>query len=64
MTRYHCPGCAYVYDEERGDDHQGFAPGTKWAQVPDGWSCPDCGVKEKADFQSLSNNPPRPPAVF
>lgn len=50
MRRYRCPGCGYVYDEQLGDAHEGFAPGTSWAQVPDDWACPDCAVRDKADF--------------
>ena len=50
MRRYRCPGCGYVYDEQAGDAHEGFAPGTSWAQVPDDWACPDCAVRDKADF--------------
>ena len=53
MTRYRCPGCGYIYDEARGDAHQGFAPGTTWAQVPADWDCPDCVVNEKADFKPV-----------
>ena len=50
MTRHRCPGCGYTYDEARGDAHQGFAPGTTWAQIPAHLPCPDCAVNEKADF--------------
>lgn len=50
MHRYRCPGCGYVYDEKLGDAHEGFAPGTTLAQVPDDWACPDCAVRDKADF--------------
>jgi alkane 1-monooxygenase len=45
-----CPGCSYVYEVEAGDEHEGFAAGTAWADVPDDWCCPDCGVREKVDF--------------
>ena len=45
-----CPGCSYTYDVVVGDEHEGFAAGTAWADIPDGWCCPDCGVREKADF--------------
>ena len=45
-----CPGCGYTYEVARGDEHEGFAAGTAWADVPDGWCCPDCGVREKVDF--------------
>jgi alkane 1-monooxygenase len=45
-----CPGCDYVYDVAAGDEHEGFAAGTAWADVPADWCCPDCGVREKVDF--------------
>jgi alkane 1-monooxygenase len=45
-----CPGCGYTYEVEAGDEHEGFAAGTAWADVPDDWCCPDCGVREKIDF--------------
>jgi alkane 1-monooxygenase len=45
-----CPGCEYVYEVAAGDEHEGFAAGTAWADVPDDWCCPDCGVREKVDF--------------
>ncbi|GAA2133002.1 fatty acid desaturase [Nocardioides bigeumensis] len=45
-----CPGCGYTYEVEAGDEHEGFAAGTAWADVPADWCCPDCGVREKGDF--------------
>ncbi len=45
-----CPGCAYTYEVAAGDEHEGFAAGTAWADVPDDWCCPDCGVRDKVDF--------------
>ncbi len=45
-----CPGCSYVYDVVAGDEHGGFAAGTAWAVIPADWCCPDCGVRDKADF--------------
>jgi alkane 1-monooxygenase len=45
-----CPGCGYVYDEATGAPREGFPAGTPWSAVPDSWPCPDCGVREKADF--------------
>ncbi len=45
-----CPGCGYTYEVQRGDEHEGFAAGTPWSDVPDDWCCPDCGVREKVDF--------------
>jgi alkane 1-monooxygenase len=45
-----CPGCRYVYEVAAGDEHEGFAAGTAWVDIPDDWCCPDCGVREKVDF--------------
>lgn len=53
MARYQCTGCGYIYDEERGDKHEGFPPGTRWEQIPQEWACADCAVRDKADFIKL-----------
>ena len=45
-----CPSCDYVYDVAAGDEHEGFAAGTAWADIPEDWCCPDCGVRDKVDF--------------
>jgi alkane 1-monooxygenase len=45
-----CPGCGYRYEVAAGDEHQGFAAGTSWADIPEDWFCPDCGVRDKKDF--------------
>jgi len=51
MSTFRCPGCGYLYDETKGDPHEGFAPGTKLADVPSDLSCPDCGVRDFVDFE-------------
>lgn len=51
MSRWRCPECGYLYDETTGDPHEGFPAGTRWAEVPDDWPCPDCGVRDKVDFE-------------
>ncbi len=51
VSRWRCPGCGYVYDEEPGHPREGFPPGTPWSEVPDDWACPDCGVRDKVDFE-------------
>jgi alkane 1-monooxygenase len=53
FARYQCPACGHVYDEQRGNPREGFAPGTRWAAIPDDWACPDCAVREKPDFSRL-----------
>jgi alkane 1-monooxygenase len=55
MTRYQCTDCGYIYDEDKGDAHEGFAPGTCWQQIPDDWSCPDCAVRDKIDFRLIGD---------
>ena len=52
-----CPGCGYTYDVAAGEEREGFAAGTAWSEVPDGWCCPDCGVREKDDFELLASSP-------
>ncbi len=54
-TRYQCTDCGYIYDEAKGCPHEGFPPGTRWAQIPDNWPCPDCAVREKPDFLPVAD---------
>ena len=53
MTAYRCEVCDYEYDEHTGDQREGFPPGTAWTDVPDDWACPDCGVRDKVDFEAV-----------
>jgi len=53
MASYRCPVCEYVYDESRGEPREGFPAGTAWDDVPDDWTCPDCSVREKRDFEPV-----------
>ncbi len=47
--KYICEVCEHIYDEALGDTDSDIAPGTVWADVPEDWRCPDCGVG-KDDF--------------
>ena len=49
---WQCQGCGFVYEEEKGWPSEGIAPGTRWEDIPDSWTCPDCGAA-KADFQMV-----------
>ena len=49
MKIYLCAVCGWIYDEAAGLPDHGIAPGTRWANVPDDWRCPECNVG-KADF--------------
>ena len=42
--KYVCEVCGYVSDPAVGDPDHGFAPGTKWEDIPADWVCPVCGV--------------------
>ncbi|MCF8609319.1 rubredoxin [Gordonia sp. HY285] len=50
MAAYRCDVCDYTYDETIGAPREGYPAGTAWTAIPDDWPCPDCGVREKADF--------------
>ena len=52
MARWECIVCGLIYDEKEGWPEDGIAPGTKWEDVPDDWTCPDCGVG-KEDFELI-----------
>ena len=52
MAQWECIVCGLIYDEKEGWPDDGIAPGTKWADVPDDWTCPDCGVG-KNDFELI-----------
>ena len=46
---YICHACGYIYNEVEGDPDSGLAAGTRFADIPEDWACPLCGVT-KADF--------------
>jgi rubredoxin len=48
---WRCPECDWHYDEARGDTRERFLPGTALRDFPDDWSCPDCGVRHKGEFE-------------
>ncbi len=47
---WQCLLCAFVYDEAKGMPDEGVAAGTRWEDVPETWTCPDCSAS-KSDFQ-------------
>ncbi|MFZ5993537.1 MAG: rubredoxin [Thermodesulfobacteriota bacterium] len=44
MDKYECTVCGYVYDPNIGDPDNGIAPGTRFEDLPDDWTCPVCGA--------------------
>ncbi|MDX1295857.1 MAG: rubredoxin [Sulfurimonadaceae bacterium] len=54
MKRYRCTLCDYIYDPAEGDPDNDIPPGTPFEELPDDWSCPDCGAS-KEDFEALDD---------
>ncbi len=52
MKKYECVVCGFIYDEAEGLPDEGIKSGTKWSDIPEDWSCPDCGVA-KEDFEMI-----------
>jgi len=44
MEKFVCEVCDWVYDPAVGDPENGIEPGTSFADLPDDWVCPVCGV--------------------
>jgi rubredoxin len=44
MKKYVCDVCGYVYDPAEGHPGAGVQPGTAFEDVPNDWTCPECGV--------------------
>ena len=49
---WQCELCAFSYDEAEGLPAEGIPPRTRWEDVPDTWTCPDCSAV-KGDFRML-----------
>ncbi len=52
MSKWRCTVCSYIYDPAVGDDGGGIPPGTAFADLPEDWVCPDCGV-DKDFFEEV-----------
>ncbi len=57
MQRYLCNVCGYIYDPRQGDPEHGIQPGVSFADLPDDWVCPECGVG-KDEFSPVPDNQP------
>jgi rubredoxin len=49
---FRCIQCGFEYDEALGWPEDGIAAGTRWDEIPEDWSCPDCGAA-KSDFEMV-----------
>ena len=52
MKVWQCVVCGFIYNEADGLPEEGIQPGTAWADIPENWVCPDCGVA-KSDFEMV-----------
>ncbi len=48
MEKYRCIVCEYIYDPQIGDPENGINPPTSFADLPDDWVCPECGVGKES----------------
>jgi rubredoxin-NAD+ reductase len=53
---FECGTCGFTYDEAVGMPEEGFPAGTRWADIPDDWVCPDCSMA-KAQFDMVEVEP-------
>ena len=52
MARYQCMYCEEIYDEELGEPYKGIAPGTRFEDLPESYTCAICGVP-KENFRKM-----------
>ncbi|MCL4377966.1 MAG: rubredoxin [Actinobacteria bacterium] len=52
MDKWECLVCGYIYNSEEGDPDDGVKPGTRFEDLPEDWTCPQCGAL-KDQFKKL-----------
>ncbi|HGM7312568.1 TPA: rubredoxin [Stenotrophomonas maltophilia] len=52
LRTWMCVVCGFLYSEAEGLPEEDIEPGTRWEDIPETWTCPDCGVT-KADFEMV-----------
>ena len=52
MRKWQCFYCGFIYDQAVGMPDDGIVPGTAWDDIPDDFTCPDCGAA-KSEFLML-----------
>jgi rubredoxin len=63
LQRLMCLGCGFLYDEAAGLPEHGLPPGTRWADIPEDWVCPDCGTpKHRFEMVAIGYAPGEPAA--
>jgi rubredoxin len=46
--KYVCTICGYVYDPAKGDEDSDIPAGTAFNDLPEDWTCPQCGADKDA----------------
>ena len=44
MDKWECTVCGYIYDPTIGDPTTDIKPGTSFEDLPEEWTCPECGA--------------------
>lgn len=52
-SKMQCKICWYVYDPAEGCPEGQTPPGTPFAELPDWWTCPNCGNGKNVFFPFL-----------
>ena len=63
MDKYECP-CGYIYDPKEGDTDNGIDVGTSFADLPEDWVCPVCGLGKSDFYKHYSIFPGRRPYLL
>jgi len=54
-----CVVCGFIYDEAAGLPEEGIAPGTRWEDIPETWTCPDSACPRPTSTCSRASTDPR-----
>jgi rubredoxin len=54
MCQCQTANCGFIYDPDRGDRRGKIPKGTCFADLPEDWKCPLCGVSKKM-FRPLAS---------
>ena len=53
MWKLHvCSGCGFEYNPGVGDIENDIVPGTKFEELPEEWTCPECGEEKTAFIEA------------
>ena len=44
MDKWECTVCGYIYDPAVGDPTTDIKKKTPFEDLPEGWTCPECGA--------------------